>query len=163
MKRACFVLSLLGAACDPPPQRLDPVETLDAEAYRQSVHRIVEVHCATLDCHGAPGRPLRIYAATGLRKRDELRDTVISDEEIALNVAAFAAVDPERVGSDEHLALRKPLAPSAGGIHHVGLVHWTTRDDPGWQCLARWLRGDLGPALDVICEQAYAAKPFNPE
>ena len=164
MTRRLALLAMVAlAACDPPAQSLVPVETLDLDAYRASVHRVVEVRCGTLDCHGGPGRALRVYADTGLRLRDELRDTDVTEEELRLNVASFAAVDPDRLGSDEHLVLRKPLAIHAGGLDHVGLVHFETRDDPGWQCLARWLRGDVAPPFDALCDEAYRAKPFNPE
>jgi hypothetical protein len=94
------------------------LDQLDVVAYGESVHPVVEAHCATLDCHGLAGRPLRLYAETGLRLRDELRDTALTDEEIALDVASFAAVDPPHLGTRDHLALRKGLAVAAGGIHH---------------------------------------------
>ena len=38
--------------------------------------------------------------------------------------------------------LRHPLAESAGGDpHHDGGKHWATKDDPEWQTLAAWVRG----------------------
>ena len=43
--------------------------------------------------------------------------------------------------------LRHPLAESAGGDpHHDGGKHWTTKDDPEWQTLAAWVRGDKADA-----------------
>ncbi len=39
--------------------------------------------------------------------------------------------------------LRHPLAESAGGDpHHDGGKHWTSKDDPEWQTLAAWVRGE---------------------
>ena len=39
--------------------------------------------------------------------------------------------------------LRHPLAESAGGDpHHDGGKHWTSKDDPEWQMLAAWVRGE---------------------
>jgi YVTN family beta-propeller protein len=39
--------------------------------------------------------------------------------------------------------LMHPLAPSAGGDpHHDGGKHWTSKDDPEWQTLAAWVRGE---------------------
>src|SRR4029453_15425770 len=39
--------------------------------------------------------------------------------------------------------LRHPLAESAGGDpHHDGGKHWTSKDDPEWQTLAAWVKGD---------------------
>ena len=39
--------------------------------------------------------------------------------------------------------LLHPLAVSAGGDdHHDGGKHWTSKDDPEWQTLAAWVKGD---------------------
>src|SRR4029434_6120227 len=39
--------------------------------------------------------------------------------------------------------LRHPLAESAGGDpHHDGGKHWTSKDDPEWQMLAAWVKGE---------------------
>ena len=39
--------------------------------------------------------------------------------------------------------LRHPLAESAGGDpHHDGGKHWTSKDDPEWQTLAAWVKGE---------------------
>jgi YVTN family beta-propeller protein len=39
--------------------------------------------------------------------------------------------------------LRHALAESAGGDpHHDGGKHWTSKDDPEWQMLAAWVRGE---------------------
>jgi YVTN family beta-propeller protein len=39
--------------------------------------------------------------------------------------------------------LRHPLAENAGGDpHHDGGKHWTSKDDPEWQTLAAWVKGE---------------------
>src|SRR5678816_2221510 len=39
--------------------------------------------------------------------------------------------------------LLHPLAESAGGHHfHAGGKHWKSQDDPEWQTLAAWVRGE---------------------
>ena len=44
---------------------------------------------------------------------------------------------------DESPLLRRPLAESAGGDpHHDGGKHWRSKDDPEWQTLAAWVRGE---------------------
>jgi YVTN family beta-propeller protein len=44
--------------------------------------------------------------------------------------------------------LTHPLAPAAGGDpHHDGGKHWTSQNDPEWQTLAAWVRGDKLPSL----------------
>jgi hypothetical protein len=39
--------------------------------------------------------------------------------------------------------LLKPLHPDAGGSYaHNGVRRWQSRDDPEWQMLAGWVRGE---------------------
>ena len=39
--------------------------------------------------------------------------------------------------------LSMPLAADAGGIaFHPGGKHWTSKDDPEWQTIARWVSGE---------------------
>ena len=47
--------------------------------------------------------------------------------------------------------LLHPLAESGGGDdHHDGGKHWTSKDDPEWQTLAAWVRGDTLHALSSV-------------
>ena len=55
----------------------------DQAVYAREVHAVIEARCGTLDCHGDARRPLRIYAETGLRLRDELRGQPLTPEELA--------------------------------------------------------------------------------
>jgi hypothetical protein len=48
--------------------------------------------------------------------------------------------------ADAQLALRNPLALSAGGFEHEGGVHWPSPDDPGYLCLRGYLLGDVPDA-----------------
>ena len=36
--------------------------------------------------------------------------------------------------------LLKPLAPEAGGLGHTGGTYWTSRDEPEYQALLKWIR-----------------------
>src|SRR5262245_2262252 len=46
--------------------------------------------------------------------------------------------------------LTHPLAESAGGdAHHDGGKHWKSQDDPEWQMLAAWVRGDKLPSVQT--------------
>jgi hypothetical protein len=39
--------------------------------------------------------------------------------------------------------LLKPLHPDGGGSYaHNGVRRWQTRDDPEWQMIASWVRGE---------------------
>ena len=143
--RAWLAVLVLASGCAYEAQGPVPVAArLDPTFYAASVQPVVAWSCATLDCHGVDGRPLRVYAEHGLRRSDALRGQPISAEELAWNVAAFEGVDPDP--SREHVALTKPLAVEAGGLHHVGDPVWASRDDPGCRCLASWIAGELDPA-----------------
>lgn len=128
-----------------------PLVELDAEVYARDVHPILEARCGTLDCHGVDDRPLRIYAETGLRMRDDLRDQPIEPDELAADVRAVEAIDPGAAPADS-LFIRKPLAGSAGGVFHEGGDLWTARDDPQLICALAWLSGTSDdPAATDAC------------
>jgi hypothetical protein len=99
----------------------------------------LEARCATLDCHGDPGRPLRLFSETGLRAPGVSRDATLTAEELEDNAWSLFGVDD--ASADRHLAVTKPLARAAGGVHHVGGDVWTSRDDPAYRCLVGWLEG----------------------
>ena len=131
---------LAGCTDDQPVDQV--IELGNVDDYGELVQPYVGVRCGSLDCHGDSGRPLRIYAQDGLRLRDDLRETDITVEEIARNVEAFAGVSPDIAAPDEHLALLKGLATSAGGIAHEGDDIWQTTGETGYQCILAWLAGN---------------------
>jgi len=131
----------------------DPVvlPAADVTAYTASVHPIMEARCATLDCHGDPGRPLRLYAETGLRASDDLRGQPIDPDELDADARALIAVDPDPVGRPS-LILSKPLA---GIVDHVGGDQWDTASDPQYVCVAGWLEGRIDEAtIAAACAEA---------
>ena len=48
--------------------------------------------------------------------------------------------------------LLKPLHPDGGGSYtHNGPRRWQSREDPEWQMLAQWVRGERqGPQLQLV-------------
>jgi hypothetical protein len=121
--------------------------------YATSVHPILEARCATLDCHGDLGRPLRLYAETGLRALDSLRRnaTPITPDELNANLRAILAVDPSPP-SVESLFMSKPLA---GGIDHAGGDVWASPADPQPACVLGWLQGrSADPVVAAACAAA---------
>lgn len=121
---------------------------LDLTAYRDYVQPLMDVSCASLDCHGRMREPLRLYSADGLRIADGLRTTdpvdtqLLRDDEIAANVASLLAVDPYYMPyPGDSIVVKKPLAVAMGGIHHVGGELWPTTDDPAYLCVRDWLGG----------------------
>jgi hypothetical protein len=164
MRRLSCALAALASACGGvgagDPQAL--VE-LDQDAYARDVHPILEARCATLDCHGVGDRPLRLYAETGLRAADDLRDQPIDPAELAANVRATEALEPG-ASPDDALFIRKPLAESAGGVAHEGGDVWTGRDDPQLVCALAWLAGSSDePAAAAACAIAAEQVALPPE
>jgi hypothetical protein len=130
--------ALTGCGID--DQGVEPVDAFALDAYARDVHPIFEARCATLDCHGVAGRPLRLFAETGLRLRADLRDLPITEEELFANVKAVEAIDPG-AAPERQMILRKPLAEDAGGVEHEGGELWLSRDAPQAACVLAWLSG----------------------
>jgi hypothetical protein len=155
--RAALVALMLGACAPatPPPIEL---AALDAVLFGRDVQPYVAVACGTLDCHGAAGRPLRLYSELGLRLSADLRKMPLTDAEIAANVDSVEAVDPG-AGPDDTLFVRKPLAIAAGGLYHKGGAIWSARTDAGYVCLHGWL---TGADVSTACADAYAPIALPP-
>jgi hypothetical protein len=130
----------------------ESIELPDRADYGTHVQGVVELSCATLDCHGDDGRPLRLYSERGLRSRDDLRGLPITPEELERNVRAFAGVGVGDGDVGEHLALLKPLSQSAGGLHHEGRDLWPSERHAGYRCLRAWLSGE-GELADACAEE----------
>lgn len=137
------------AGCAPADQGESYLEMSDVGAYTEYVHPLLEGTCATLDCHGSRGRPLRLYSTTGLRIRDDLRtpagvpEIPATDEELAANVRSIDAVDQDEVDVDARFVLSKPISDTGGGIHHHGGQIWYGRDDVAYRCVRAWLTGSI--------------------
>ena len=118
-------------------------ESLDAVVDRDDwalhVQPYVAPRCATVDCHGDPRRPLRIYSVEGLRDVSD-RELPLTRGEIDANVDSALGLAPS-ADAEAHALVLEPLSTSAGGWHHAGEDIWLSRDDPGYLCLYLWLRG----------------------
>lgn len=155
---------VLATGCPAPRgETLEPMS--DVRAYETYIHPIFEGSCATLDCHGDEGRPLRLYSETGLRIRDDLRTPPgvptmpIVEEELAANVASIDAVDADQPNVDMRFLLLKPLSNTAGGLHHYGGRIWSGPDDVAYQCVRGWL---LNTIFVDACAAAAARDALPP-
>lgn len=149
-------------ACAAPSEPTQHITAGDPELFASYVQPYLEVGCATLDCHGDPGHPLRLYSELGLRKEAALRPAAISEQseplalteaELADNRLSLAAIALASRAAADHLALRKPLAVSAGGVEHTGPALWTSTEAPGYRCLSAYLLGEAsGDPADACAE-----------
>ncbi len=95
---------LLALACASVPQdderTVVPAERPSYVQFKEgNVSAFLERRCATLDCHGRPERPLRIYGARGLRypRADgtSTKDDLTTEQEFRANYASVVALEPE--------------------------------------------------------------------
>jgi hypothetical protein len=132
------------------------VDAADVDAYERDVHPLLEASCATLDCHGADRRPLRLYAETGRRARADRLPLLVTRDELEANVRALRTLDLGEPDAESAMLLLKPLARSAGGVDHVGGDLWPSREAPGYVCLRAFLlRESDTPAARAACAAAY--------
>ena len=121
---------------------------LDPAFHRCEVQPVFDHSCSTLACHGDAKRPFHVFTRNRLRLTGDMTDLnqLLTEAEIVANydnARGFAADRPE-----ESWLLLKPLEQGAGGYFHVGKERfegpdvWTSRDDPGYQRVLAWLRGD---------------------
>lgn len=126
-----------------------------------AVSTYMERRCGTMDCHGAPSRPLRLYGQYGLREPVESnvsggKPTTLA--ELKANYASVCNVEPEKTAqavtdegqsADQLLVVRK-----ARGIegHKGGAV--VQRNSPGDRCILGWLSGADPAAVGEACAEA---------
>ena len=112
--------------------------SLDYEYFKAKVQPILlakrEGHARCVSCHSS-GTPMRLQPVSP-------GAATWNEEESRKNFDIIRA----RVKAGNPMAsklLTHPLAESAGGdSSHDGGKHWMSQDDPEWQTLAAWVRGD---------------------
>ncbi|HZM96554.1 MAG TPA: hypothetical protein VFB92_24195 [Vicinamibacterales bacterium] len=115
-----------------------PEPAVDFEFFRACVQNVFatprEGHIRCSNCHGAGQMGFAPVPGGGR--------TTWNEEEArqAFRVIARLIVAGNPVQSR---FLLKPLHPDGGGSYaHNGVRRWQTRDDPEWQMLAAWVRGE---------------------
>lgn len=134
---------LASCVSEPAPESLPEG---DLTQFAASVQPVLAARCADPTCHGRDDRPLAVYATRRFRMEPErvFLEEPIDADEIAANARSVASF---MIGSraDDCPVLRKPLAESEGGAHHLGGEIFTTRDDREYRALRAWL-SSLGGA-----------------
>lgn len=127
------------------------------------VSQMLGASCGSLDCHGQPARPLRLYHRHGLRLGDganpgdgnttvaehdaNLRSATALEPELTARVFADDGADPERL-----TLVRKAL----GLEKHVGEAALRAHS-AGDRCLRSWLKGAAD--RDVCLEATELERP----
>ena len=129
-----LLLSAFSARAQPPASS----PSLDFEFFELRVQPVFttkrpgNARCVTCHAFGTPMRlqPLAPGSATWTEEQSRKNFDVIRLRVVPGNPAASRL-------------LLHPLAESAGGDpQHDGGKHWTSKDDPEWQTLAAWVRGE---------------------
>ena len=115
-----------------------PEPALDVTFFRSCVQKVFQTpregHIRCSNCHGAGEMGFAPVPAAG---RSEWND---EEAKRAFTVITRLVVPGNPVQSR---FLLKPLHPDGGGSYaHNGVRRWQTRDDPEWQMLASWVRGE---------------------
>lgn len=123
-----------------PPDRYvpAPAPVVDFEFFRSCVQNVFttprEGHIKCSNCHGAGLAGFALVPGGGRNAWNE------GEARAAFHVIArlIVAGNPEK-----SRFLLKPLHPDGGGSYtHNGPRRWQSRDDPEWQMLAAWVRGE---------------------
>ena len=116
--------------------------SLDFEVFKTKIQPIFTTkrpgHARCVSCH-ASGTPMRLQP---LPPGSATWDDEASRKNFEIVRARVIAGNPLK-----SKLLLHPLAAEAGGDPgHDGGKHWTSQDDPEWQTLAAWVRGDARAA-----------------
>jgi hypothetical protein len=142
-----FILFFLVAACERPNG--DAHLGLPPREGFEPVSNTLHAHCGSLDCHGQPGRNLRLYGMNGLRldrtDRPGVDGGVTRDREHDENYASVVGLEPELTSEvfrdGGQLVERLTLVRKARGVEaHEGLVAAARGSDVD-RCITSWLGG----------------------
>jgi hypothetical protein len=157
-------LALLGAgSCT--PNKLAGSEVFscpDGALFTEHVSEYMERRCGTLDCHGSPARPMRLYGQFGLRHPTEENvsggspTTQLERED---NYGAVCGVEPEKTDEIRHNGSASTLlvvTKARGTEGHKG-GHVIVQNSPEDLCISGWLSGSKSEIVAPACEQAIKA------
>lgn len=122
------------------------------------VSAVLERRCGTIDCHGSPSRPFKVYGQPGLRRPEDADTTNVpdlagyypggdagtTDAEIDDNYRSLCGLEPELVAR----VVKGELDPAGLTVvrkarlreKHKGGLIWN-EGEPGDVCLVSWLQG----------------------
>ena len=123
----------------------------------------LELHCATLDCHGTLPRNMRLYSYLGLRlKKGDVSGTgATTPEEYDANYESLVTIAPEVLsaivqrhgqGFDKWIVVTK----GTGVEHHKGGAKFAKNDDM-YKCLLSWIQGAVN--MDACTTASHVVSP----
>ncbi len=138
---AICVTTAMSAEQTAASQASQPPTAADVEAYRSNVERVfltdrggtIPGMAACVMCHTWQ-TSLRFSLATPATDAGWTAEQ--SRGNLAVVTRLVNTADPEK-----SRLLLKPLATTEGGLGHTGGTYWTSRNDPEYQAVLKWIRG----------------------
>lgn len=160
---ASFIGLAIGAASCVGEGELETFSCPNKDVFIQNVSPYLERRCGTLDCHGQPTRPMRIYGQLGLRLPDPMAMNVsggagTTAAELEANYAAVCNLDPEAMAesaetigasADQLLLVNK----MRGKERHKGGTAAAVQS-PGDRCVLLWLKFKTAADVEPECTKA---------
>jgi len=137
----CAALAL--GACGDTVEPVVEQPELDIDTYRQTVDSVLGEGCGNPSgCHGSERRPLALYVRRANRAdpADVFLDPPLTNAELLANFERASSFAIDRGAGIELLV--KPLAPSAGGIRHLGGDQYASPDDRDYRVIEAWIAGE---------------------
>ncbi|HMY19116.1 MAG TPA: hypothetical protein PKA58_22475 [Polyangium sp.] len=131
------------------------------DVFVQNVSPFLERRCGTLDCHGQPTRPMRIYGQLGLRHPAETNvsgGAPTTQAELDANYAAVCYLDPEamkdsadKIGASADKLL---LVTKMRGLERHKGGQAVKEQSPGDRCVLNWLKFKSDTDVQPACTEA---------
>lgn len=164
----CLSLAIAIGACLAQPDARIGVAGPDRAQF-EPVARLLDHRCGSLDCHGAPGRNLRVWGCEGMRlgamdpplcKRTGGVDTTPDEYDatyrslVGLEPAVMSAVVRGKGTHPEYLTF---VRKARGDESHKGGALWAPGDAQD-RCVTSWLAGATD---DATCASAIIDAPSD--
>lgn len=115
----------------------------------EKVADAMQPSCGTLDCHGQPGRNLRLYGGRGLRldAANNSADGTTEPPEYEANYWSVVALEPELLATVTNEGGQNPerlilIRKGRGTTRHKGGALMQPNDDLD-ACIVEWLKGNI--------------------
>jgi hypothetical protein len=159
MQLSVSLLALLLCSCSFPKVAAEQLAVPDRAQWKP-VADALQPNCATLDCHGQPGRNLRLYGGQGLRLAVDGNPNVdpTTDLEYQASYQSLVDLEPEALDKVVAEAGRDPerlsmVRKARGSERHTGGVQMLA-GDPLDVCLISWLSGTTDSAACMRVSRA---------
>lgn len=155
----CAVLTLTAGGCEvEAPERQLP--WLSVDFFRCEVQPVLVRECSAPACHGNQDRRMKVLAPGRMRLADQFAAAVqamgetevaaghhppLTQAETEFNLLQARGMIQPYAPAIESPLLNRPLTVGAGGRYHAPDADvFTSRLDPGYLALSRWIEGAEG-------------------